>query len=181
MAEITYQMVVSTLQTIALIVGIAYYLTIMRNTQRTRELSLKAQEEAEKARQRELIFQRFQGYSLEYTRAFADVRSYTDWEDVDDWHEKYGILSNPEAWSEYAYITSTYNLAGILLKEEVADAELIFQLYPPQAVIRIWERFEPVTLDVRERTKHTSFYGPFEFLYNEAKKMYPHIIVPDIP
>ena len=141
MVEITYQMVLSTLQTIALIVGIAYYLTIMRNSQRTRELSLKAQEEAEKARQRELIFQRFQGYSLEYTKAFADVTSYTDWEDADDWHEKYGILANPEAWSEYAYITSTYNLVGILLKEEVADPELIFQLYPPQAVIRIWERF----------------------------------------
>ena len=42
MVEITSQMVLSTLQTIALIVGIAYYLTIMRNSQRTRELSLKA-------------------------------------------------------------------------------------------------------------------------------------------
>jgi len=35
MVEITYQMVLSTLQTIALIVGIAYYLIIMRNSQRT--------------------------------------------------------------------------------------------------------------------------------------------------
>lgn len=173
-------MVLSTLQTAGILVGIIYYITIMRNTQRTRELSLKAQEEAEKARKRELMFQRFQGYSLEYTKAYANVITYDDWEGIEDWNTKYGTRGNPEAWSEYVYITSIYNLAGILLKEEVADAELIFQLYPPMAVIRIWERFEPVTLNVRERTKHTSFYGPFEYLYNEAKKMYPHIIVPDI-
>ena len=44
MVDVSYQMVLSTLQTIALIVGIFYYLTIMRNQQKTRELSLQAQE-----------------------------------------------------------------------------------------------------------------------------------------
>jgi len=174
-------MVLSTLQTAGILVGIVYYITIMRNTQRTRELSLKAQEEAEKARRRELMFQRFQGYSLEYTRAFANVLTYDDWEDAEDWNRKYGPRVNPEAWSEYVYITRIFNVAGILLKEEVADAELIFQLYPPNAVIRIWERFEPVTLDVRERRSNPTFYGPFEFLYNEAKKRFPDIIITDVP
>jgi uncharacterized membrane-anchored protein YhcB (DUF1043 family) len=46
MVEITYQMVLSTLQTIALIVGIAYYLIIMRNSQRNQALALRAQEQA---------------------------------------------------------------------------------------------------------------------------------------
>ena len=64
MAEITYQMVLSTLQTVALVVGIIYYITIMRNQQKTRELTLKAQEEVEKSRKRELILQRFQSYNL---------------------------------------------------------------------------------------------------------------------
>ena len=51
MVEITYQMVLSTLQTIALIVGIAYYLIIMRNSQRTRELTLQSQELTRKAQE----------------------------------------------------------------------------------------------------------------------------------
>ena len=34
MAEITYQMVLSTLQTAGLLVGIIYYLTIMKNSQK---------------------------------------------------------------------------------------------------------------------------------------------------
>ena len=40
MVEITYQMVLSTLQTIALVVGIIYYLIIMRNSQRTQQMQL---------------------------------------------------------------------------------------------------------------------------------------------
>jgi uncharacterized protein HemX len=67
MVEITYQMILSTLQTIALIVGIVYYLIIMRNTQKTRELSLraqeltlKAQEQAKETRQAQLLRARAQ-------------------------------------------------------------------------------------------------------------------------
>lgn len=40
MVEIMYQMVLSTFQTIALIVGIAYYLFIMRNSQRNLQMQL---------------------------------------------------------------------------------------------------------------------------------------------
>ena len=54
MAEITYQMVLSTIQTIALVVGIVYYLTIMRNAQKTRELTLQSQELTRKAQEQSL-------------------------------------------------------------------------------------------------------------------------------
>ena len=42
MVEITYQMVLSTLQTVGLLVGITYYLIIMRNSQRAQQLQLRA-------------------------------------------------------------------------------------------------------------------------------------------
>jgi preprotein translocase subunit YajC len=54
MVEVTYQMVLSTIQTIALIVGIAYYMTISRKQQRTRELALESQEQAWKAQENAL-------------------------------------------------------------------------------------------------------------------------------
>jgi replicative DNA helicase len=44
MVEITYQMVLSTLQTIALIVGIYYYIMTIRANQRNQEISLKNQQ-----------------------------------------------------------------------------------------------------------------------------------------
>ena len=73
MVEITYQMVLSTIQTASLVVGIVYYITIMRNTQRTRELTLKAQEETERARQRDMIIQRSQTYGMDYMLSLIHI------------------------------------------------------------------------------------------------------------
>jgi len=146
---------------IGLIVAITYYTLTLRNTS--------------KARQRELILQRFQGYDLEYMEAFVDVENITDWEDVDEFLKKYGPESNPEAFSKYLYAMSIYNLAGVFLKEKIADADLIFQLYQPNTVIGMWEKFEPITRYFRERRRYPDYREPFEFLYNEAKKRYPEI------
>jgi len=147
---------------IGLIAAITHYSLTLRDTS--------------KARQRDLVFQRLLGFSLEYTKTFAEVAAYTDWEDVEDWQKKYGILTNPEAFSKYAYIWRVYNLAGILLKEKVADVDLILKLYPAQSVISVWEQFEPIFRDRREKRNHPAMYEPFEFLYNEAKKRYPEIL-----
>jgi arginine exporter protein ArgO len=65
MVEFTIPLVLDIIRTAGILVAIVYYITIMRNQQRTRELSLKAQEEAEKARQREMIIQRSQTYGLD--------------------------------------------------------------------------------------------------------------------
>ena len=160
MVEITYQMVLSTIQTLSLIVGIIYYLTIMRNNNN--------------ARQREMIIQRSQSYSLEYTRAFLEVRNMTDWEDAEEWEEKYGRTTNPEARSKWLYIMRLYTLAGLHLKEG-ADPDLLFELYPHGAVMMLWEQFEPVIRYARERSNNPRRWKPFEYLYNEAKKRYPDI------
>ena len=44
MVDITYQIVLSTLQTVALVVGIAYYLFIMRNSQRNQQMQLETRQ-----------------------------------------------------------------------------------------------------------------------------------------
>ena len=50
-----------------------YYISTLRN--------------AEKSRKRELILQRHQSYSLEYTRTFWEMASWTDWETVEEYNE----------------------------------------------------------------------------------------------
>ena len=44
MVEITYQMVLSTLQTVGILVGIIYYLTIMRNSQKNQQMQLETRQ-----------------------------------------------------------------------------------------------------------------------------------------
>ena len=146
---------------LGLAASIIYYATVIQNQN--------------KARQRELVFQRLSQYSLEYTKAFADIRKQTDWKTYEEWNQKYGPDINPEAWSNYLYITRIYNLAGIMLQERATDAELIFKLFDPVAFIRVWEQFSPIIQHNRMTSNHEKFYEPFEYIYNEAKRRYPNI------
>jgi hypothetical protein len=127
-----------------------------------------------KARNREVLFQRLSIYTHDYTRAFAELRKQKDWKTPEEWYNKYGPDANPEAWATYLYITRIYNLAGIILQEKDTDPELIFKLFPATAVIRVWEQFRPTILSDREKSNYPPHYEPFECLYNEARRRYPH-------
>ena len=138
--------------------SLVYYANILRN--------------ANKTRQRELIIQRSQTYSLEYMRTMNDVFNQLDWEDAEEWERKYGRYTNPEENAKWTYIMRNYTLAGLLLRQG-ADPDLPFELYPYSSVIGLWETFKPVVQYLRERTNDPSIYEPFEYLYKEAKKRKP--------
>ena len=162
MVEITLPILLQIVQTVGILVGIVYYITIMRNTA--------------KARQRELIHQKLQSLNLDYTRAFWELATWNDWETVEEFNEKYGMPNNPEAKATFSYVMRQYSMTGTLLKENMANADLIFQLYPAQAVIGIWEEFEAVILDVRKKLNSPTHLDGFEFLYREAKRRHPEIL-----
>ena len=171
MVEITLPIVLQILQTAGILVGIVYYITIMRNAQRTRELTLKAQEETEKARQRDMIIQRSQTYGMDYMRAWYEASNMTDWDDVEDFNEKY---RGSESRIKWMYLMRQFTLARLHLKEG-ADPELLFYLYPPTSVMTLWERFEPVLRYQSERSNDPRMWEPFEYLYNEAKNRFPEV------
>ncbi len=128
-----------------------------------------------KARQRELIYQKYQNISVEYSRAYNDVILMSDWNTYAEFDEKYGRKNNPDAAAKWMYITRVYNFAGVYL-EEGADPDLLFKLYPAPAVINLWEKFEPIFMERRRRFNDPERAKSFELLYNEARKRYPDLI-----
>ena len=158
---IPLEVVAIILSGIGISASILYYANILRDTS--------------KARQREIIFQRGQVYNLEYAQSFAKVMNMRDWETPEEFDDKYGMYTNPDEWSYYMYITRAYNIGGLLLKENMVDADLVFKLYPPFSVINMWETFEPLMIHLREWTNYPDAYNSFEYLYEEAKKRYPKI------
>jgi len=105
MSEISYQLVLSTLQTVSLIVGVLYYLYIIRNSQKTRELALKAQEQTLETRQAQFYMQ-YVGptLDLDLIKSSIDIASLQEWEDYDDWIKKYGPKSDLDAYASYVHI-----------------------------------------------------------------------------
>jgi hypothetical protein len=139
---------------IGLIIVLIYYSMTLRYTS--------------KARERELIYQKFQSVSLEYVQTFNEVRLMTDWETPEEWEEKYYRTNNVEAYSKWQYITRLYEMAGLLMKQG-ADPEIVFVLYPAGAVISLWEQYESVIHYMREKWA-PSLLDSFEYLYDVAKK-----------
>ena len=158
---ISLENVLQIIPALGVIIALVYYSMTLRYTT--------------KARQRELIFLRAQSYSLEYADAYADVTKMDDWSTVPEFHSKYGVEANPRAFAKWLYIRNVFNTAGLLLMEKEADPDLIFSLYAPNAIIRLWDHHEPLIKEARERFKYPDYYMPFEYLYNEAKKRYPDI------
>ena len=140
--------------------SIVYYAMVLRNTS--------------KARQRDLIIQRYQAMSIEYMKIYREVSNY-EFKNWEEWQEKYGRWDNPDADAKWLYIMLVFNMAGIILKENLGEADLIFQLYNESVVIQLWEQFRDIVKEVRKAVQNPLFLEPFENLYTEAKKRRPEI------
>jgi len=146
---------------LGLAASITYYANIMQS--------------AEKARRRDLIFQRFQGYNLDYFRAYHQVALQTDWETPEEYMKKYSRYGDLEAASYYSYLLRVYTMAGVMYMEGIADADLIFKLYPAASLIRFWEQFEPIRqYSIKSIGHPDDYYLALDTLYREAKKRYPN-------
>jgi len=158
MVEITYQMVLSTLQTVGILVGIVYYITIMRNAQRTRELTLqsqeltqKAQEQALETRQAQLFMVLYDHYnSIDYKKQAGNMYFQWEWSDVDEFMERYGPDGDADNYAVFSSVTSFYDGIGVLVKNGLVDANLVSDIMSG-SITRLWETFEPAIRGVRER------------------------------
>jgi hypothetical protein len=166
MVELTYELILSTIQTIALVVGIVYYLTIMRNAQRNQELARKAQELAVETRQAQLFMQIFSKFSEEnFIRNFFEIQDW-QWEDTDDYIEKYEEPNEPH--TKWATLANYYEGVGVLVKRGLIDVSLVDDLMSG-STMRFWEKFEDFIMETRIRYNWPQRGEYIEYLYNQVK------------
>ena len=183
MAEISYQMILSTLQTLGLLVGIFYYVTTLRNAQKTRELTLKnqeltlqsqeltrkAQEQALETRRAQLFMQIYQDmYSPEHFIKTNELYA-MEWEDWDDYDRKYGSANNPENYALRFSTWSRINGVGLLVRDGLIDVGRVHDLMRT-TILWQWEKFRDIIIRTREEYNMGPFLEGFEFLANEIKK-----------
>jgi len=160
MVEITYQMVLSTLQTIALIVGIAYYLIIMRNSQRNQQIQIET-------RQAQLFMQIYDHYNdREFAKMVQEPLNVWKWEDVDDGWEKYGPETNIEASSTWISVFNYFKGVGVLVKRNQMDISVVHDLLS-SFLVPIWEKWEPMIMRYRELYNQPTAWEGAEYLYKE--------------
>jgi hypothetical protein len=161
MIEITYQMVLSTLQTIALIVGIAYYLIIMRNSQRAQQLQLET-------RQAQFFMDIYETYrSLDFRKQWNEVRFQWEWDDFDDYWKRYG--PDTDNMAVRGAVFGYYEGIGVLIRKGLIDAELVAELLA-ETMISIWEKYEDVIMEQRRVLDSPTAWNDLEYLYDMMAK-----------
>ena len=168
MVEITYQMVLSTIQTVSLMVGVFYYLFIMRNSQKTRELSLRAQEQALETRQAQLIsFLMDRMDSVEWWTHYNTIRDAQD-RTYDEWEE---ILQDPVIDGGFGSILAFLNHVGWLVKKGLIDMEMVKENFL-EVVVTVHERVMPFLLEYERRSGRPQTYTHLKYLYEHVKDSY---------
>jgi hypothetical protein len=181
--EITLPIILQFLQTAGILVGIIYYITIMRNQQRTRELtlesqelarkaqeqSLKAQEQALETRQAQLFMQLYNRYQeVEFWKNWWEIRSW-EWDDPEDFWRKYG----PENQMEYIKwfsVSTVLEGIGVLIKRGYIDPYLVDDIMSLSS-IGYWERFGEVILYGRKQYNWPQLWEYCEYLHDQIKQI----------
>ena len=175
-------MILSTLQTAGLLVGIFYYILTLRNAQHTRELALKnqeltlqsqelsrkAQEQAADTRKAQLVMQ-----FLEKTSRPDMIESRIKY-DKFEWVTANDYIQDISSFDGLNTLNGTlgyYEGIGVLVKEGLLDIRPITLL--SSGIIRsMWEKFDPIKYEVRKELEWPRLFIECEYLYYEIMKFH---------
>ena len=151
MVEITLPIVLQILQTSGILVGIIYYITIMRNAQKTK-------------RYENLKWFLEQRSNTEDLLKYAWVQN-LEWEDYEDHLSKYGRKANPEAWARLWSYLIMFDDVGLMVRRGLMDIEDFYDI-SQRSIPSVWKKYRPIIEENRKRGDPTSMVD-FEYLIEE--------------
>ncbi len=149
---------------IGLIVAITYYSLQIRNQNTTR--------------QAQLFMQTYNKFTdREFQRNFQEIVFQWEWDDYDDFWEKYGPETNSEESSKRGSVLSYFEGLGVFVEQGLIDIELVSRLCSGN-IVRCWEKFGPLLEEYTRRSGSPYHYEYMGWLYNELKTK--RHVVPDV-
>ena len=160
MAEITLPIILQILQTTGILVGIFYYITVLRNQQ-------KSQKHAEETRKIQFI--------SEQTQLMREPRSSQkwtqvmdmEWENYEDFMTKYNWENNPDLADAWRNLCRSMNFNGLLIRDGIIDASTYVQYTMDNSPI-FWGKFKPIIEEMRVRYDNPELYAGIEILAKET-------------
>ena len=140
---------------IGMMIALVYYTVTIRNQNRTRQAQLLMQ-----------VYNRFD--SPDKVRAFQEVFHWV-FRDFEEYSEKYGRTSNPEAHNSLTSLITFFEGVGTLVKKGDLPIDSVYLLMGGLTII-LWEKFEPVKGQIREIMNYPRWACETEYLHNELIK-----------
>jgi hypothetical protein len=146
MVEFTFQMILNSLQTIAVIIGIVYYITIMRNQNRSRQVQII-------------------GSTLKMDLDY----NFLNWDtsDYEVFMSKHGPKADPEGWKALNVWFNMLELQGVYVREGLLDVRLVC-LMSGGTIKESWESYRGVWEEWRRRYDRPRDWIEAEYLYERV-------------
>lgn len=149
MVEVTYQMVLSTIQTAGILVGIFYYIMTLRNAQKSRDAQ---------------IFLQFSNRAgtEKWSKGIDHIRQleFSSYEDMVKYRE-----NNPDEWSDIRYVFNILEDFGGLVRGGYLNINIVATT-SSVLIILVWEKIQPAADELRE-TYSPRMWSEIEYLYNQ--------------
>lgn len=152
---INIQTISVSLAALSILIAATYYTLTVRNQNRTRQAQLFMQ-----------IYGVFR--TEEFQDNFTEILSWK-WNDYDDFLEKYGPTTNPNAWRSLGSVAGYFEGIGLMVNKKLIDISLVENLMSTH-IIFFWEKIRPLSADMRRRLNRPQLDVWKEYLYDEIKK-----------
>ncbi len=157
----TYQVFFQFLQTVSIMVGIAYYVMSLRNQEKTQRQTLET-------RQAQLFMQIYLTFTNpSFQQAYNEIKKWT-YENLDDFDKNYGYDVNPESYKYHSSLSFFFEGVGVLVMRKLIDPALVDDLMSGP-VIAYWEKMKPYYVEYRTRFDWPQIGEYIEYLYNNIK------------
>lgn len=152
MAEpLSLQTLISYLTPISLTIGVIYYIISLRNQRRNREAALLTSIHSQ--------------WTTLIHKNYSEILRW-EWEDYDDYREKYGDLQSQE---KLETVGGYFEGVGVYVREGLIPIRLV-TLFMTNPIVRFHEKFGPIANEERVRHNAPRIGSETEYLYNELMK-----------
>ena len=146
------------------IAGFTYYVMVVRNAQRNQQHQLET-------RQAQFFMGTYQSLMTpEVQRLYGEVLEW-EWTDFDDFAERY--YKNPTRKGEWISANMSFEILGIMLKENLMDLQLLFEMeqYGTRGGTVLWFKYEDVIREMRRREGNPDLMKNFEYYVGEMYRL----------
>jgi len=157
MVEISYQMVLSTLQTAGILVGIFYYIMSLRYSRKIQQMTLLI-------RQSQILQQILDKTTSREGLEYGRICNQAEWSDYDEWLEKH--MSDEDYSMAFTYWRNCFEHTGVHLKEGIFHIRLL-ALRAASDFIWFWERHRDVIYERRKRLNNRRYCDTWEYAYDQ--------------
>jgi len=141
---------------IGVIAGFTYYFITVRNQKRSR--------------QAQLFMQMYDKLSNEMRGTHLRFRRDWKWTDFEDFMEFVDSEKYPENHEDWLKLLYYWESIGVLVKRGYIDVNLVDDLMSG-LVLTVWDKLEPVVMEIRERYRYPQFQEFHEYLAKEVKRI----------